>query len=107
VFCLGPDDFEVTGPNTTISMSPGVLFPSPTALDENFILPHDVDFLRVAQSLSVIGSASMLETDMQAVAFPHIDVTFSQSVVPEPATMLLIGTGLVVLGGRLRTRSAR
>jgi hypothetical protein len=104
VFCLGPDDFQDIGPSSSISMSPGVLFPSPTVINENFILPHDVDFLRVMQDLSVIGSASMLETDMQAVAFPYIDVTFSQTVVPEPATIVLIGAGLALLV-RSRTRA--
>jgi hypothetical protein len=76
----------------------GLPLPSPTEINANFILPHDVDFLRVTQSLDVIGSASMLETDMQAVAFPHIDVTFSQTNVPEPATLVLIGSGLLLLG---------
>ncbi|MGH7229747.1 MAG: PEP-CTERM sorting domain-containing protein [Nitrospiraceae bacterium] len=89
--CFGPGQFSGVGPSS--SLLPINTHPSPTNVNANVVLPHDVNFLKVDQDIFMIAG-SIAETDAQSVSFPFIDVTFSQVVVPEPSTMLLLGSGL-------------
>jgi PEP-CTERM motif len=102
LFCLDPSDFEVSL-HSTISPTTGLPLPSPTAINVSLVLPHDVSFLRVENDV-FLSAGSLQETDPQSVSFPYIDVIVSQTAIPEPASLLLVGLGLTSLAWLRRRR---
>lgn len=63
------------------------------------------------QTFSLIGFTDLTSIQFQAndhtLALDNINVLPSAAEVPEPGTMLLFGSGLMVLGGALRKRSKK
>ncbi len=102
VLCVNPGQFDSVGPSS--SLLPIALHPSPTAVNSNVLLPSNVNFLRVDLDI-FLQAGSLGETAAQSVSLPFIDVTFSQTAIPEPTTILLMASGLVGLGwARMRKR---
>ena len=88
----------ITASATTVTTNDAASTPGFNAIAQSFVGYGDVDVEADAVGTSSFNGSSNISFNVDTAASASVSVTINYTTVPEPATMVLLGAGLVATG---------